>query len=126
MPQIKKVTGAATPLEGHVEHIINRAADGDPAGWLKDLFYGGCVSGHVGELIYYGDTGAFYKKHKAEIQALLVTMMQDLDADSPKGVLRDWDEDDPFCNETSNQNLMAWFAFEETARALWLRMGQEA
>ena len=29
-----------------------------------------------------------------------------------------WDEEDTLCLETHNQNLLAWFSFEETARIL--------
>ena len=46
-------------------------------GFLRDLMYGGCQSGMVGSLVYYKDTLAFYKRHKAEIQAMLKDTMQD-------------------------------------------------
>jgi hypothetical protein len=27
-----------------------------------------------------------------------------------------WDSEDPFAEDTSNQNLLAWFSFEETGK----------
>ena len=34
---------------------------------FEDLFYGGCVSGIVSELIYYADTTAFYDEYEDAI-----------------------------------------------------------
>ena len=84
---------------------------------LDDLARHGCQSGMVSELIYYRDTRAFYDKHEVEISALVSELIADFGM--PIGeVFRDWDQSDPFANETSNQNLLAWFAFEETAQRI--------
>lgn len=94
---------------------------------FSDLFQGGCQSGMVGHLIYYKDTLAFYRKHRAEIDALLSDVMQDLGVDSPAGLFGDkWDKSDPFARDTQNRNLLAWFGFEEAARRLCDRAGIEA
>ena len=84
---------------------------------LDDLARNGCQSGMVSGLIYYKDTAAFYLRHKEEISALVSELIAGFGM--PIGeVFRDWDQSDPFANETSNQNLLAWFAFEETAQRI--------
>jgi hypothetical protein len=78
--------------------------------YLNDLCDHGCASGMVNSLIYYDDTITFYNKHKYIINRLLVDLnitAQDLNG---------YDKDDPLCLEQNNQNLLAWFAFEECAR----------
>ena len=93
-------------------------------GALNDLFYGGCQSGMVSGLIYYTDTLKFYKRHQQDIAAL-VKEMQDQTGEPISKLLRDFDHDDPLCLEQSNQNLLAWFGFEESARVLASRMDWE-
>lgn len=111
-----------TKLERVVRYWLNnRAADyGD--GWrgaYKDLEYGGCESGIVDKLIYYTDTVRFYRKHQSEIDSMLKEFLSDLGAEGPQGLFGDkWDTDDPLAREDSNQNLLAWFGFEETARRI--------
>jgi hypothetical protein len=111
-----------TPLERHVRAWVNsRSAEYDSGaeGVLKDLFYGGCQSGMVGHLIYYHDTVKFYKRHAREIDAMLQELMADTGLNSPQALFGDkWDADDPFARDHVNQNLLAWFGFEETARKL--------
>ena len=82
---------------------------------LDDLLQHGCQSGMVSELIYYKDTTEFYEKHREEISTLLAEIMDDSGL-SPTEMFGDkWDEQDPLALEHYNQNLLAWFAFEETA-----------
>lgn len=84
---------------------------------INEVLEYGCVSGTVGELIYYHDTLKWYKQYKKEIVAMLKTTMQELGASNPSEVFgKNWDADDPFAEDTSNQNLLAWFSYEETAR----------
>ena len=86
-------------------------------GKMEDLLQYGCESGVVGDLIYYHDTCAFYEEHKASISDMLREMMEDCGIDSPAGLFGDkWESTDPLATDTMNQNLLAWFAFEETAR----------
>lgn len=82
---------------------------------LEDLLKYGCVSGMVSELIYYTDTTKFYQNHKAEIWEMLNEDLNDYGTDKPQDVLRDWDGEDPYADETQNQNLLAWYAFERVA-----------
>lgn len=131
MAKSKKLTvKAETSLERAVKKWINGEADdrGDGAvGVLRDLFRGGCASGAVGGLIYYSDTIPFYKRHKKEILALAREQASDFGVSFGQMLegLNGWDKDDPLCEDTQNQNLLAWYGFEETARKLADRAGIE-
>ena len=35
-----------------------------------------------------------------------------------------WDVDDPLATDVYNQNLLAWFGFEETLRNIGIKFGQ--
>lgn len=112
-----------TPLQEYVRHSINRYTEGykdtGVKGYLDDLMTGGCESGIVSELIYYTDTVKFYKKYKAEIKELLKDAMANSGVTSCAELFGDkWDDSDPFCEEDNNQNLLAWFGYEETAYLL--------
>jgi hypothetical protein len=61
---------AETKLERAVLRILNAHAGGyddGVSGFLKDLAYGGCASGLVGELVYTRDAAAFYRRHREEV-----------------------------------------------------------
>jgi len=97
--------------------LLDKGTASDISGYIKDLAYGGCESGMEGTLIYYTDTIKFYEKYKAEIKQLLKELMEDIGVKSPAELFGDkWDEDDMWAEETNNQNLLAWFGFEETVR----------
>tara|TARA_R110002020_G_scaffold87892_8_gene216343 strand:+ start:226 stop:588 length:363 start_codon:yes stop_codon:yes gene_type:complete len=81
---------------------------------LSELAEHGCASGIVSDLIYYHDTTKFYQRNKQEIGVLLAEILDDCGC-TVNGLLRDWDQFDPLANDTHNQNLLAWFSFEETA-----------
>lgn len=116
-----------TDLETAVGEIIASHADGSgyddgARGWLTDLAKGGCESGMVGELIYYRDTCAFYAEHAKAIGSLLASNLDDMGVKSPAELFGSkWDASDPLAQDDTNQNLLAWFAFEETARQLAAR-----
>lgn len=106
-----------------IEKIVMRDAKNSgydaPEEYLKDVCENGCQSGMVGGLIYYADTIKFYKKYRQEIEEMLINMMGEIGVESPAGLFGDkWDKNDPFANEEMNQNLLAWFAYEESARSL--------
>lgn len=103
-------------------YIINKWSDyTDKKGIFTDVLDYGCVSGIVGELIYYSDTVAFYNKYKNEINKLLTEQMWSCGTSSPCELFGSkWDIEDPLANDTSNQNLLAWFGFEETLRNIGL------
>jgi hypothetical protein len=105
-----------TPLEQEVYDWLTE--DDDPHGNYHDLQQGGCQSGTVGMLIYYSDTVPFYKRHQQEIDAMLYELCRDIGS-NPWDLFKDkWDDEDPFAREYLNQNLLAWFGFEETAYRL--------
>lgn len=126
---VKKLTGANTRLERVVQRWANENGRdyGDGAsGALRDLFYGGCASGMVSGLIYYKDTLKFFATHRREITPLLSETLSDFGYSSPAELFGDkWDSYDPLAQETQNRNLLAWFAFEETARNLASKNGIE-
>jgi len=78
----------------------------DPQNILQDVINHGCISGVISEMTNYTDTLKFYKKHTKEISDLAV------DLGGP-GTLNGFDNSDPLCLETPNQNLLAWLGFEE-------------
>lgn len=124
---MKKLSNAQTKLEKAVQVQVNRLAanyDDGVEGFIKDLMYGGCASGLVGSMIYYTDTIKFYKRHANEIDAMLKESMSECGIKSPAELFGDkWDNDDPLARDTQNQNLLAWYGFEETARNLASQAG---
>lgn len=110
-----------TPLERKVATWLKetgRDYEDGAQGAYDDLMYGGCQSGMVGSLIYYRDTLAFYRRHQREIDGLLAELVDDT-GKQPSALFGDkWDKSDPLARDTQNQNLLAWFGFEETARHL--------
>lgn len=102
-----------------VENWLNSYPEDERLTALEDLASHGCESGMVGELIYYSDTTAFYERHCAEISALLVEALDNAGCKSPAELFGDkWDSTDPLALDVQNQNLLAWFGFEETAYRL--------
>lgn len=98
-----------------VNVILDHGTVEDMKSFIRDVQYGGCQAGTVGELVYYTDTLAFYKKYRKEITSLLREMMSDTGSKSPAGLFgKNWDDEDPLAQDTHNQNLLAWFGFEET------------
>lgn len=91
----------------------------DKTNIFKDVLYHGCRSGMVGFLIYYSDTVRFYKQYREEIDSLLYKTMEETGLHSPAELFgNQWDKEDPLGREMYNQNLLAWFGFEETLRKL--------
>ena len=89
---------------------------------FTDVLYHGCQSGMVGFLIWYSDTTAFYKKYKEEINELLYDVQASTGLYGMKDLFgKKWDEEDPLAIEDYNQNLLAWFGFEETLRNIGLQ-----
>lgn len=108
-------------------YVIDRWSEYDDKTYIfKDVLWNGCESGIVSELIYYSDTLKFYKQYKDEINTLLHNAMQNCSTTSPVSVFGDkWDKEDPLATETHNQNLLAWFGFEETMYNITLKFNQE-
>lgn len=109
------------PLTKYVcNYIINEWHDyDDKVNIFKDVLYHGCQSGIVSELIYYSDTVAFYKKYRNEINTLLYELMDGTGLHSLTDLFgKNFDAEDPLALDTHNQNLLAWFGFEETLRII--------
>ena len=91
----------------------------DKTNIFKDVLYHGCQSGMVGFLIYYSDTVRFYNQYRQEIDDLLYELMEETGLHSPVDLFGNkWDKEDPLGRNEYNQNLLAWFGFEETLRKL--------
>lgn len=109
-----------TKLERVVRYWLNsRAADYED-GWkgaYKDLQHG-CATGIVSTLIYYSDTVKFYKRHREEIDGLLAEMLDSTGSTVAELFGERWASYDPLGRSEENQNLLAWFGFEETARKI--------
>ena len=110
-----------SPLTRRVcNYVIDRWGDySDKSGIFTDVLHYGCQSGVVGELIYYSDTVRFYKQYRQEINELLYRLMEEMGSYAPSDLFGDkWDKEDPLAQDDYNQNLLAWFGFEETLRAV--------
>ena len=92
----------------------------------KDIFLSvmrdGCISGVCHDLIYYSQTKRFYENYKHEINELIYKCGYDNLADL---LGSDWDVHDPLALEEGNQNLLAWFGFEETITNIAFKFGIE-
>lgn len=79
-------------------------------GYISDLLSHGCVSGMVGELVYYADTHKFFDEHYEDIMDLVKELNdQGLEVD----LIKDGDL----------KNTGAWLAYEETARQIANEIG---
>ena len=87
-----------------------------------DVINDGCRSGACRDLIYYGQTKRFYEDFKHEINELIYKSDYDNLADL---LGSDWDKRDPLALEEDNQNLLAWFGFEETLQNIAYKFGIE-
>lgn len=118
---IQAIKRDGTKLEKEVcRYILDEWSDySDKKAIFTDVLYHGCQSGIVGSLIYYTDTVAFYKRHREEINALLQETMDECGSYNPSDLFGDkWDKENPLVLDTYNQNLLAWFGFEETMRKI--------
>lgn len=99
--------------------ILDHGNTEEMENFIKDVLQHGCQSGIVGELIYYNDTVQFYNKYKNEINKLLKSTLDDIGLSSPSELFGDkWEQEDIFAEDTYNQNLLAWFGFEESVRLI--------
>ena len=101
-------------------YVIDRWGDYNDKKYIfTDVLNHGCQSGVVTELIYYSDTVRFYKQYRQEINDLLYDAMNGTGLYAPFELFGDkWDKEDPLAQDDFNQNLLAWFGFEETLRSM--------
>lgn len=108
-----------SPLTKRVcNYVIGRWGDYNDKKYIfTDVLHNGCCSGVVSELIYYYDTVRFYKQYRQEINEMLYNIMNETGRYAPSELFGDkWDKEDPLAQDDFNQNLLAWFGFEETLR----------
>ena len=122
-PSVRWDLSRMTPLrENAAVWLLGKGCDYERGvfGAADDLQYGGCQSGIVRHLIYYNDTVAFFKRHRREIEKMLLADMQDCGVSAWSGLFqaRDVDSSDLFCRRTQNRNLLAWYGFESAVRSL--------
>ena len=106
-----------SPLTKRVcNYVIGRWSDYNDKKYIfTDVLNNGCCSGVVSELIYYYDTVRFYKQYRQEINEMLYNIMNETGLYAPSELFGDkWDKEDPLAQDDFNQNLLAWFGFEET------------
>ncbi len=103
-----------------LDYILNEWDEyDDKKNIILDVLNNGCQSGFVSHLVFYNQTTAYYEKHKEEIGELLYDIMDDCGIYVPSELFGDkWAKEDPLAFEQHNQNLLAWFGFEETMRNL--------
>lgn len=112
-------SNSSSPLFKRVcNYVIDRWSDYNDKKYIfTDVLHNGCCSGVVSELIYYYDTVRFYKQYRQEINEMLYNIMNETGLYSPTKLFGDkWDKEDPLAQDDYNQNLLAWFGFEETLR----------
>jgi hypothetical protein len=122
-------TSSKSPLFKRVASILAAKKTNGGYDTLESVFRDvsmGLQSGIISELIYYSDTTKWYKKYKKEIAKMLMNSMNEMGVDSLTDVFgKNWDKTDPFAEDTQNQNLLAWYSFEETARDISYSLGYE-
>ena len=115
--ELKQLKGENNLKDEVINYIIDYHEDDEEIiNFIEDLSMHGCQSGMVSDLIYYNDTVEFYNKHKEEINNLLYNMLEYTGLSIKELFGNKWDDKDPSVIETTNKNLLAWFAFEETTR----------
>lgn len=110
-----------SPLTKRVcNYVIGRWGDYNDKKYIfTDVLHNGCCSGVVSKLIYYYDTVRFYKQYRQEINEMLYNIMNETGLYAPSELFGDkWDKEDPLAQDDFNQNLLAWFGFEETLRSI--------
>ena len=105
------------------DYIVKRWDDyDDKKNIFLDVMNFGCESGVCRDLVFYEQTKRFYETYKHEINNLLwksdFNNLDDLFGDK-------WDPYDPLVLEGDNQNLLAWFGFEQTITNIAYKFGIE-
>jgi len=104
-------------MENYIKKTVEKRLKENPF-YVRDLLQYGCQNGVEPELIYFEDTLKFFKKYKKEINELLGNLVKETGLELGQ-LLKNWDIEDPLAIDTNNQNLLAWFAWEETIRRLY-------
>ena len=84
--------------------------------WMSDILTHGCVSGMIGDLIYYKDTCAFYEQYEEDIWDLLEETKQSFGNKNILETIAQLNGADDVDSDEQFKNLLAWFGYEETTR----------
>ena len=119
--KLKEISNEAgnNPLKQHViDYMLDEySTDEGLITYVNDLLTHGCISGMVGDLIYYKDTVAFYDEYEEYIEDLLDEFKENYGYKSrPEAIMY---LNGSAENITQEKNLLAWFAFEETVRQIY-------
>lgn len=133
MKALKTLTQDSNELTAYVANWLldyakdsyNKANKESVASVLNDLMHGGCQSGFVGELCYYNQTTAFYDKYEDEIWELLEDMADQMGEDNALALVGTFNGAKNVGSGQQFKNLLAWAAFEETARNIANEIGIE-
>lgn len=106
-------------LDHYIDESVDYESTDDLLKSMEDLQQYGCVSGMIGELIYYDDTIKFFDEYKEEINDLLSNLIDGTGCSMEELFGDKFDSEDPLIIDYSNKNLLAWFGFEETANNLY-------
>jgi hypothetical protein len=93
--------------------------------YLQDVLQHGCQSGMVLKLIYYNDTCKFYDEFEAEIWDLLTEQAKQLGNANAIEMIGTFNGAKGVYGSDQFKNLLAWYAYEETARQIAENMGIE-
>lgn len=115
-----------TGLEKATKQLLVRNIDDKnrTENYFRQLSEYGCQTGMVGGLIYNEETIEFFRRNREEIADLLSSYLYAYGVKSPYELFGSkFDHADPLCVHTPNQNFLAWFAFEETAKTIAYEIG---
>ena len=105
-------------LKNEVMEILeSMAVDSSLEEVVEEVLEHGCVTGIVGELIYYYQTEAFFDRHKDAINELAHEISEDIYGDK-YSIYKNLQYE-------CNKNTMAWFGFEEMTRIIAEEMEME-
>ncbi len=130
MENLKKhllsVQAEGNPLEVHVAKWILEKSEGyeQIESVFEDLTHG-CQSGIVSHLVYYSDTTDFYNEFEEQIWELLEEQAEEFGSANALELISSLNGAKDVANHVQFKNLLAWYAFENTAYQIQQEVEQE-
>lgn len=106
-------------IDYYIDESVDYESADDLLSSMENLQKYGCVSGMIGDLIYYDDTIKFFDDYKEEINEMLSNLIEGTGCSMEELFGDKFDKEDPLVIDYSNKNLLAWFGFEETVNNLY-------
>lgn len=107
-----------------IEDIIDYAKDPEERfHYINNILNHGCISGTVGALIYYTDTTKFYQTHKEDIFNLAEELGNDIGYKGAVELFASLNGAKDVGSVDQEENLRAWFGFEEMVRIIANELG---